>query len=362
MHIAKTWVWELREIIRKRHIWGKISWSKSQQREFDEYWRLHYGRTIPNWWHRLYQAFNGEFRVDYVPEAFYSTKIEPRLVDYGYARVFEDKFFSPWILPYIADSSVVSPCIYLARSKGTYYGVDHRPMSMGAALRQALNIGASVLKPSTGSSSGKSISMLDIRQGKDINSGRPLEEIIASTKGDFLIQECIIPHASFAKLHPSSINTIRVITYIYEGELHHAPLSMRIGVGDSRFDNIHSGGISVGVSDSGCLQPTGYRLGYTDCLDSYNAHPDTGVVFAQCKLPCIPEMVSAAEQLHRGLPHVGIASWDLTCDKNGRIVLVEVNLRGQSIWFPQILNKVSIFGADTSKFVKLAAIKLFREE
>ena len=67
MHIAKTWVWELREIIRKRHIWGKISWSKSQQREFDEYWRLHYGRTIPNWWHRLYQAFNGEFRVDYVP-------------------------------------------------------------------------------------------------------------------------------------------------------------------------------------------------------------------------------------------------------------------------------------------------------
>ena len=150
-----------------------------------------------------------------------------------------------------------------------------------------------------------------------------------------------------AKLYPNSINTFRVISYLLEGKIEVAPISLRIGGGNSEVDNIHAGGMSISVKRDGFLGEYAYRLGYGDSFEKYNAHPDTKIVFKEYRLSFVDKLVNSAKRLHGYLPNIGIVSWDFTIDEDGNVVVVEANLKGQSVWFPQMLSGESLFGENT---------------
>ena len=44
-------------------------------------------------------------------------------------------------------------------------------------------------------------------------------------------------------LYSEAVNTFRVITYLWDGEVFHVPLALRIGQGGSYLDNAHAGGM-----------------------------------------------------------------------------------------------------------------------
>lgn len=54
-------------------------------------------------------------------------------------------------------------------------------------------------------------------------------------------------------LYSEAVNTFRVITYLWDGEVFHVPLALRIGQGGSYLDNAHAGGMFIGVNDLGEL-------------------------------------------------------------------------------------------------------------
>ena len=350
--VYKTLAYEYLAILKKRSIWNRVKWTKAEQRAFDEYWSGIYGKKIPNWWHRLYESINGIHRIDYIPDNLYCSVIEPRLNDYSYCQALEDKTFGPWILPQINEAGLVCPRLFCACSGGRYYGLNHESITLEEAHRIVSNCGNAVLKIAVGSSSGRDIQMLNMKDGFDVPTGRKTSEVFASVRGlDWIIQERIVEHPVFAKLHPQSVNTIRVVTYIVDGKVKHSPLIMRIGTSGSSFDNGHAGGISIEVSDDGCLGATGYRLRNVDSDEKFTAHPDTGVQFSGYKLPNIPELVGTAEKMHSYLPHIGIISWDLTVNDCDEIVLIEINLKGQSPWF-QIAYGKPLFGADSAAVIR----------
>lgn len=345
----KTYLAEWYAIYRKAPLYRHIKWSKNQQEEFDQYWTQIYGKKISNRWHKLYQSFNGTFCVDYIPEMLYTTKIEPLLNDRVYAKVLEDKSF---INTLCAGETVVVPKTICVCSAGRFFDGDFRLITKSEAvecLKRERNI---VIKPTVGSSSGKGILFLPC--SADIGKAE-LDLILTEAGNDAIVQKCITPHPDFARFNRTSINTIRIITYIINEKMNHVPLAFRIGREGKQVDNIHAGGIVVGVHDDGTLLDLGYELGYGDTTKTYTNHPDNGVRFAGFKLPCIPQIIDAAYRIHGKMPHTGIVSWDFTVNEKEEVVLIEANIMGQSAWFPQIIHGKGLFGEDTA--VVLKAIK-----
>lgn len=350
LEIIKTFIAEWVAIIRKKPLYKNIKWTKEQQKEFDEYWKKNYGKKISNRWHKLYEASNGVFRVDYFPEIIYSTKLEPKINDYSYCTVYSDKnlnelFFDKRI------EGVRTPVCYLSNIHGCFYDGNRHLISKENAVEILKNIGVAVIKPTVGSSSGNNVSIVDMVNGVNKRTGMTASEIIDDYKSNFIVQEKILPFGELATLYSNAINTIRVISYIVDDKINVAPISLRIGGGGSEVDNIHAGGMSIAISNDGFLSKKAYRLGYGDSFECFDKHPDTNVVFDGYKLSFVDRLISTAKRLHEMTANIGIISWDFTVDDEGNIVVIEANFKGQSVWFPQMLSGESFFGIDTPRIL-----------
>lgn len=216
-------------------------------------------------------------------------------------------------------------------------------------IKKLNNIGEVIIKPSIDSNSGRDVNLLNIKNGKDINSNMKLSDILNKYKKNFLIQERIRQHYTFEKLNPSSVNTIRINTYICDGKVYSSPIAMRIGRNGKIVDNAHAGGLTVGVEKSGTLK----KYAFTEFGERFDEHPDTKVKFESYKLPKIKEMDEFAKANHYRIPHMGIVAWDLTLDENEKITLIEANISCPSIWFPQYTTGEEFFGKNTERMIQM---------
>ena len=173
----------------------------------------------------------------------------------------------------------------------------------------------------------------------------------AKKKGTYIVQECITQNEQLAVLYAGAVNTFRVITYLWNGEVFHVPLVLRIGQGGSYLDNAHAGGMFIGVNDLGELNDEAF----TEFGKRYKKHPDTYTVFRDYKLSFVPELIKSAKKLHLNAPQLGIISWDLTIDQNGEFVLIEANTRGQGIWLSQMAHGCGPFGENTTEILRYVA-------
>ena len=347
IEIFKTKVAETISINRKKALIKDINWTADKQREFDDYWTEVYGKKIPNYWHKLYEALSGKYSVDYIPEKLYTTRIEPSLNNPKYAKVFEDKNLIQTLIagcPCISAGSIVTGC------ESGLFNSEKECISLEEAISIIKSKKHILFKPTSGSSSGNGIVFID---NPDELSNQELEKMIGSLGENFVVQSRIIPHKDFAAFNEDSINTIRIITYLTNGGVHHVPIALRMGRKNSNVDNIHAGGIGVGVNDDGSLCEFGYELGYGNKVNKLSEHPDSHVVFKDYVLPKIPEIIEAAYSVHKKLVNIGIVSWDFTVDENANVVLIEANIRGQGIWFNQIVNGKGAFGEDTKEILSM---------
>lgn len=344
VELSKTFVTEWIAIIRKYPIYKDVRWTNSQKREFNRFWKKNYGKRIPSMWHKLYQKCSGRFCVDYVPEIIYSTKIEPKMNDYLYQKALEDKFLVEILS---MNSGCVVPQTIAVCSDGTYYDKDRIVISKEKAITNITAEHNIIIKPSSGSSSGKGIRILRNASLEEISS------VVAGSGKDFIVQKLIVPHKDFAVYNPSSINTIRITTFILNGKTHHFPLCFRIGRSGKEVDNIHAGGLVIGVNDDGALLKNAYELGWGDNAKKMERHPDSGIRFEGRMLPGIPDIIKVASKLQGRYPHIKIISWDFTVNDANEPVLIEANIRGQSVWFPQMVHGKGVFGTHTAEILKL---------
>ncbi len=344
---------EWNAIYKKESIYSNIKWTEQQQREFDNFWKEHFGKKYSNRWHKLYQSMNGIFCVKYFPELLYTTQLEKLWNPIQYCRVLCDKGLLKVLFDGIPIQDLRTPTEYVTCCNGIYRDNDCRIVSLKTIKDILWNIGRVCIKPTTETGSGKRVQFPIFENGKDSRNGCSIEYYLNNYGKNFTIQECIQEHQSLAQLHPSSLNTLRVITYCLDDQIFHAPLAARIGSGNSELDNIHAGGLSIGVHDDGQLCDDAIRLGYGNKNEHFEKHPDTGIVFAKYKIDGISKVLKAAEIAHARIPQLGIISWDFVVDSKGVPVLIEANLSNQSIWFPQIVNGKPAFGENTEKILEM---------
>ncbi len=238
---------------------------------------------------------------------------------------------------------------------GLYCDSEYNMLTKEQAIKSIENIGKCFIKPTVDYCSGQGCSILDIKNGMYLESGKNISEIIKNKGNNFVIQERIKCHSSIANLYDKSVNTFRIMTYRFKGEICHVPSIMRIGQGEANVDNAHAGGMFIAISDEGVL----HKTAFTEFKTEFQKHPDSNLKFENYNIPLFPKCLEAVKKMHTVIPQIGCVNWDFTLDENGEPVLIEANLRGGSVWLFQMAQGSGAFGEKTPEILQW--MKLMRK-
>ena len=323
---------------RRIAIYSSIELSDKQKRQIDDLYIKNYGEKIPYIWHQHYTAFTGKFDPTYFPELLYIPEFEYFMnQNRKYCDVLEDKN----VLSMIANGiGIRTPRVVVSSANGIIRDSCYRSISKDD-IPSLLKDTVWFAKPTIESGSGKGCTLLNAR---DSNFG----DKIASLGSDYVIQEKIICSDSIRALHPESVNTFRVMTYVWNGGIEIVPLVMRIGQGDSVLDNAHAGGMFIAIDNDGTLHDTAF----TEFKQKYNEHPNTHIKFSGYKIHNIDKVIESAIKVHSAIPQIGVVNWDFTINKDEEPVLIEANAISGGIWLFQMAWGCGPFGDKTPEILR----------
>ena len=134
-----------------------------------------------------------------------------------------------------------------------------------------------------------------------------------------VVLEHVLPqHEDMARLHPSSVNTMRILTDLVDGQVHIAYITVKMGRGGGVCDNSGQGGILCRVDpQSGkIISPA-----TDDYFNVYEKHPDTGIVLQGYQLPMVDRAVAMAKEAALVFPQVGHVGWDMAITPTGPAII-----------------------------------------
>jgi hypothetical protein len=176
------------------------------------------------------------------------------------------------------------------------------------------------------------IKPIDSRSGfgaSSLQADRVDAALIRSLR-NVVIQPALSNHPILEALHPVTLNTVRLCTFLEDGRCTIIAAFLRVARGDAMVDNLSQGGIAIGIDlASGMLNSTGITLAKHG-RHVYTAHPDTSVQFAGVTLPWWRETLELAERAALGLaPHMTLGL-DIAITPDGP-VFVEANGAGDIV-------------------------------
>lgn len=177
-----------------------------------------------------------------------------------------------------------------------------------------------VLKPADGAY-GKGIEFVRTPHGAGRDADALWERCLAE---GLVVEEPIRQHAALARVHPASVNCVRVVTAIDgAGTVHVVSAVLRCGRGGMRTDS--GGGLAAAID----LETGRARSAAVSHLgERFEGHPDTAVAFEGLAIPCWELLLDGAASAARVLPDLRLANWDWACSAQETWCLVEGNLDG----------------------------------
>lgn len=149
-----------------------------------------------------------------------------------------------------------------------------------------------------------------------------------------VIEECINQKEEFSAFNKSSVNTIRVVTGINNGEIKPIYAMLRTGRAGSIIDNASQNGIAAAVNP---LTGTVVSDGYTKNREHYECHPDSGVKFNGYQFSNWNELLLQLTEMHNMIKEFAVVGWDVTLTNNGWTV-IEINSKPRFLIMQTILD------------------------
>lgn len=179
---------------------------------------------------------------------------------------------------------------------------------------------------------------------KKIKVGQFDKSILDEYRQDYVIQECIVQHSQYEEFNSSSVNTEKIISFLFKGNVYILTSILRVGAPGSCTDTASTGsGYTVGIGSNGRLNDKGYSI-YGD-IRYKNAN---GKNFSDIKLVGHEAICNIIMSAHKMLPRFGIISWDFAVDKCGDPILIEYNLNYPDVIIYQ-MNNGPLFGNLTAE-------------
>lgn len=293
-----------------------------QEKQIREFWAP-YCRISPKW-ALYYSSKNGKFDPRYIPNTLYYTKIDQhfnaRKLGYG----FNDKNYYSRLFP-----TVKQPITIVRNIGGLFFDERYNQITIEEACFRVATEPEVIVKPSRESGSGRGIIFLKRNQDTETR-----QLFLDNTQKDYIVQEIIHQHPALEKVHQRSLNTIRVCTILLNDGVHILSAVLRMGVNQSRIDNVTAGGISVAIKADGKLDKYAYTY-YSG--ERFERHPQ-GLVFEGYEVPMFNKVIETVKDIAQTLGNFRLVSWDMGVDAEGDVILVEANMRKGGINLHQFDN------------------------
>jgi hypothetical protein len=308
----------------------------NQRNEIIGFWQPYRKVDAEMQWFEFYNTFCSDKRQlkYYIPDPIMYLDIDLKLTDPARSHQLDDKnlydlYFKGAKLP----RTIVRKC------NGVILDGDYQPLSLEQAMDLCHKETKIIKKPSRNSQGGKGIKIMELSATTDDELSQQLKE-----PSDYIIQEVLSQHESINNIYDQSINTVRIMSLLMDGNVYLLSSVLRMGRDGSHVDNASKGGIVCGINQDGTLK----EYAYNTKGDRWSQHPQ-GPVFKGLKIAGYDKCCALVKSLAgRFCTTSKLISWDLAIDKDGEPVIIEVNLSFGEVDFQQMCNG-PIFGDLTER-------------
>lgn len=297
--------------------------NSEQKREIATVWGSKYKNSR---YLKLYSNYlssgKGYKLADYIPDDYYMDKVEPFFNKPLIARKNEDKNLYDLFF-----GDIPMPRTILRYVDDVFMDAEYNIITEDAALKLCQQYDEVIIKMASESGGGHGITFW--------KSKEPLDNLIRKIKvgNNMIVQELVKQHPEMSRLHESSINTLRIMTVMFEGQVRVMTHFVRMGVKGKRVDNVSSGGMLCGLNRDGTL----FETGYDEHGKPYQSHPTSGTVFKGFKVPSYEKCIELVTKAASRLSHFAkLISWDIAVTEEGEPLLIEANLTYCDIGIYQI--------------------------
>lgn len=262
---------------------------------------------------------------DYLPNKFLGEKVTPRFNDKKVKEVLDNKLFFDL---FYRQFNINLPSILMYNYKRMFVIGNKRVIvnsikEFNELLEMVFINSASfdsiIIKKTGASSGGSNIYKIYHHQLQtDSQTINEIYQIIIVS--EFLFQECIRQHPEMNKLSPSSLNTLRMDTFIdSEGNIDIISGMVRMSGSNNYVDNVSSGGCFVAIDlDNGKLKKCAYNIIGPKVLLQ---HPVTNTVFENFTIPYFDEAKELVIKTARLMPLLRLVGWDVGIGENGPLII-----------------------------------------
>lgn len=314
--------------------------TEEQKRSIQKYYQTLIHQKVSTVFHEFYLQTTGNFAVEYLPEDLYYCYIDPYYNDWNAAKFFDNKCYYRLLL-----SDVQQPNMIACRINGFWYVEKDNDLQLISeqAAQELISDNECFVKQASESEGGFGVRYLE--KGASIDT---IRSAIDDLKGDIVVQASLSQSSAMARLNPSSVNTLRVLSFLKpDGSVKIYSVIVRMGIHGSKVDNSSSGGITSGVDENGRLRP----VAYTASGIRFDSHPDTGVHFETCVIPNFDKVKEIVKKAHPRFSNFRLMSWDFAINEQDQPILIEVNMHYGALYFHQQCNG-PLFAEDTQLILK----------
>lgn len=311
--------------------------TKEEKRRVDEIW---WGVKVDYRWFAYYNEIHKThgvyFNPFFVPANVYYANFDLHFSNCKQCKVVDDK---SWYGLFFND--VRRPHELARKISGEWVDENYELISVKDVIKKCLQCERGVIiKPSYESEGGNGIFLWH-------NDGVDDIERLLNNIDNCVVQELLVQHPQMEHLHAKSVNTVRIMSLVFNSKVNVLSSIVRMGIGDNEVDNATAGGIFCGVNNDGTLKNVGWNLKG----EKFTRHPD-GVRFESITIPNFNELIMMVQKLAPRLMKVSkLVSWDFAILEDGHPVLIEANLSWGDLNLHQMSNG-PIFGNLTETVIK----------
>jgi len=224
-----------------------------------------------------------------------------------------DKAIQPLFIPDIKKPETVFKRVF-----GVYYDEHFNPIEESEICERCRKAEKVIVKQNYASYGGDGVRFIDT---KDLSDSELLD-LFGDYKEDYTVQKILRQHKTLMSINASSVNTIRILTLFYKGEVHILSAVLRMGSGGAQVDNVTQGGFACRIHEDGRLDK--YAVSRKSKWNT--VHPG-GTVFEDVVIPGYEKIIEKIKESAKKVPYFKIIGWDIAIDEMGDPVVIEYNIR-----------------------------------
>ncbi|MDO4890330.1 MAG: sugar-transfer associated ATP-grasp domain-containing protein [Coriobacteriaceae bacterium] len=234
--------------------------------------------------------------------------------------VFE-MFLSYW---YGDDSGVYMPSVAVFLDRDFYQrgrGSQRMEPAVFADFVKRYDTGQRLVFKEVFGQKGKQVCIAQVDGGNLVVDGETLapDAFAAQLAGDgltWIVQDYIFQHEVMSNFNPTSVNTLRIVTYHTGERCFVEDAAVRMGYPGELVDNAFSDGFYTNIDSSGKLDESLFNFS----MKTRRIHE-----WQDVRIPAAAEAFQFCVDLHSRTPELFSVGWDIAITKEGKPLVIEAN-------------------------------------